>query len=60
MNIKICIIAFYKFIKISNLQQLQAKTQKLTKNLNIKGTILIAPEGINAQLKEKLKILMHS
>ena len=55
MNIKICIIAFYKFIKISNLQQLQAKTQKLTENLNIKGTILIAPEGINGTIEGKTK-----
>ena len=39
----ICIISFYKFIKISNLNSLKLKIEKICKKFETKGTILIAP-----------------
>jgi len=43
-------IAFYKFVPISDPQELCEKISKGLKNLGIKGTLLIAPEGINGML----------
>ena len=47
----ICIISFYKFIKISNLNSLKLKIEKICKKFETKGTILIAPEGINGTIE---------
>ncbi len=41
------IAAFYKFTKVSLLFELQTEFYKFLENLNIKGTVLLAEEGIN-------------
>jgi len=40
-------IAAYKFLPLSDLRSLRARLQTLCKNENLKGTILLSPEGIN-------------
>ena len=49
----ICIISFYKFVKISNLDKLKLKIESICKKFETKGTILIAPEGINGTIEGK-------
>lgn len=44
------ILAFYKFVKIINCRELQYNIQNLGETLNLRGSILIAPEGINATI----------
>ncbi len=44
------LISFYKFVPISNLTDKQTELLTLCENLNLKGTILLAEEGINATL----------
>jgi UPF0176 protein len=41
------IILFYKFVDIEDLQKLKYEQKELCERLNLKGRILIAPEGIN-------------
>ena len=41
-------VSFYKFIKIDNLENLKFKIHRCLKELNIYGTVILAPEGINA------------
>ena len=40
-------IAAYKFLPLSDLRALRARLQTLCKDANLKGTILLSPEGIN-------------
>ena len=47
---KIKIYSFYRFIKIKNKKDLKLKLDSLITNFNIKGTILIANEGINGSI----------
>ena len=44
------IISYYKFIKIENVFKYKNILNKYIKDLNIKGIILLAPEGINLNL----------
>ena len=46
-------IAFYKFVPLEDPKALQIFTKEIAQNL--KGTILIAPEGVNAMLAGTLK-----
>ena len=55
MNTTICIISFYKFIKIKQLQTLQIEIQTIADINKLTGTILIAPEGINGTIEGKTK-----
>jgi predicted sulfurtransferase len=43
-------ITGYKFVQLTNLIQIKATLLNLCKKNNIKGTILIAPEGINVNV----------
>jgi UPF0176 protein len=47
------IVAFYKFVELPNLSNLQTVLQKNCKKLGVLGTILLAPEGINGTLAGK-------
>ncbi len=47
----ICIISFYKFVKILELEKLKVKIENICNKFDIKGTILIAPEGINGTIE---------
>ncbi|SVC99073.1 uncharacterized protein METZ01_LOCUS351927, partial [marine metagenome] len=47
---KVCIVSFYKFIKINNLLKLQNYLNKMCLNYKLLGTILLAPEGINGTI----------
>lgn len=47
-NSNIEIIAFYKFVELADYIQLQPKILKFCKEQGIKGTILLAKEGINS------------
>ena len=40
-------IAAYKFLQLSDLRTLRARLQTLCKTADLKGTILLSPEGIN-------------
>jgi UPF0176 protein len=46
----IAIASFYKFVSINNCPELQAQLQSYCEVHNIKGTILIATEGINGSI----------
>ncbi len=46
-NKKYTIISYYNFIKIKNLFKFKNILNKFTNDLDIKGIILIAPEGLN-------------
>jgi predicted sulfurtransferase len=40
-------IAAYKFVELSNLQELRSELQEAARGHNLLGTILLSPEGIN-------------
>ncbi len=42
------VICFYKFVRLENLEDLKAKLLSYCKKNNMRGTILLAHEGINA------------
>ncbi len=44
------IAAFYQFTPMTNLEELQSSLRKLLESLSVKGTILLATEGINGTL----------
>jgi len=44
---KIVNIAAYKFLPLNDLRSLRARLQTLCKDADLKGTILLSPEGIN-------------
>tara|TARA_B100001027_G_C16263129_1_gene330545 strand:- start:620 stop:1525 length:906 start_codon:yes stop_codon:yes gene_type:complete len=59
---RIEIYSFYRFIKIKDKNSLKYKLNSLLKDLNIKGTILIADEGINGSISGNsydLKIILN-
>ncbi len=43
-------IAFYQFVSLKNIDQLQAFILKFCQKNSIKGTILLASEGINGTI----------
>jgi UPF0176 protein len=47
MNASVNIIAFYKFVHLSDFEQLKKPLLKFLVDHEIRGTILLAPEGIN-------------
>ena len=47
----ICIISFYKFVTILNLEELKIQIENICSMFDTKGTILIAPEGINGTIE---------
>ncbi len=49
-NKQYTIISYYNFIKIKNLFKFKNILNKFTNDLNIKGIILIAPEGLNLSI----------
>src|SRR5690349_2113901 len=44
------VIAFYKFVDITDLPELQTAIARFCKAQSILGTILLAPEGINGTI----------
>jgi predicted sulfurtransferase len=50
INQQILNIAFYRFVELSNLVELRGTLLELGRKLNLKGTILLSTEGINANL----------
>jgi len=53
--------SFYRFLLLNNLEELQSNLLNLCHNQKIKGTILIAQEGINANIvgeKESINIVI--
>ena len=47
----ICIISFYKFVTILDLEELKIQIENICSKFDTKGTILIAPEGINGTIE---------
>ena len=47
----ICIISFYKFIRILDIDKLKIEIENICKKFETNGTILIAPEGINGTIE---------
>ena len=65
-NKQYTIISYYNFIKIKNLFKVKNILNKFTNDLDIKGIILIAPEGLNLvypyalhNIKYLLRDLIH-
>ena len=54
-NSKVCIVSFYKFVKIDDLYKLQGNLNKMCFNYKLLGTILLASEGINGTISGKEK-----
>ena len=46
----VSVIAFYSFFKIDNLKVLENKIHSFFKSIDIKGSILIGPEGLNGTI----------
>jgi len=44
------VVTFYQFIELDNLEQLRDRARDKAQSLNIKGTILLATEGINVTI----------
>jgi UPF0176 protein len=44
------LVSFYKFVNISDLDKKQASLLKLCQDFKLKGTIILAPEGVNATI----------
>jgi RluA family pseudouridine synthase len=58
---KICNIAGYKFVALTDLKSLRTRLLALCKNWNLKGTILLSEEGINlfvAGAKREIDLLL--
>ena len=47
------VVAFYKFFELENLNVFQVLLKSIFDKTNIKGTILIASEGINGTISGK-------
>ena len=46
----VSVIAFYSFFRIDNLELLENQIQDFFQPIDIKGTILIGPEGLNGTI----------
>ena len=46
----IVVAAFYKFVLLDDFQQLRAPLLALCQQYELRGTILLAPEGINTTI----------
>ena len=46
----ICVAALYRFARLDSLEQLRASLQQLCRKHGIKGTLLIATEGVNGTI----------
>lgn len=44
------VVSFYKFKRLNHLPELKADIEKLAREQNLKGTVLLAAEGINASI----------
>ena len=53
------VVTFYKFVKITDKLLLRNKLQRLCSKLGIKGTILLANEGINGTVSASNEKLME-
>ena len=51
------IYSFYKFTKVKNKKQVKLEIEKFIKNKVVRGTILIADEGINGSISADTKTL---
>ena len=51
------ILSFYKFIHLNNLKKFQFIIKKYLIDNNLKGTIIISPEGINGTISGKIGFL---
>jgi UPF0176 protein len=56
---KVVIASFYKFIPLNDYQKLQMHLFQVCQDLGIKGTILLAPEGINGSIAGKRQEIDH-
>ena len=55
---KIIVTTFYKFIQLSEIKEKKNIIDSFVKGLNIKGTILLAKEGINGTIAGKKKCIL--
>ena len=46
----VSVIAFYSFFRIDNLAQMEKQVQNFFQPIDIKGTVLIGPEGLNGTI----------
>ena len=46
----VSVIAFYSFFRIDNLELLENQIQDFFQPIDIKGTVLIGPEGLNGTI----------
>ncbi|HVF69604.1 MAG TPA: rhodanese-related sulfurtransferase [Xanthomonadales bacterium] len=50
-NSKFQVLLYYKYVKIDNPEDVMATQRELCESLNLKGRIIIAPEGINGTVE---------
>ena len=60
VNNNVYIYSFYRFLKIENKKKLKSILNNFFEKQNIRGTILIADEGINASISGNLKSLTEA
>ena len=51
------IFGFYKFKKLNNLKKLKNRLENNLKDYEIRGTIIISPEGVNGTISDKKNII---
>ena len=49
------VFGFYKFVKVKSLKKNQVFLQKFLNSNHIRGTIIIAKEGLNGTISGKIK-----
>ena len=52
------IFGFYKFKKLNNLKKLKNRLENNLKDYEIRGTIIISPEGVNGTISDKKNNLL--
>ena len=52
------VFGFYKFYRLKSLKKHKSLLQKYLVNKNIRGTIILSPEGINATISGKYSDLV--
>ena len=52
------VFGFYKFKKLNNLKKLKNRLENNLKDYEIRGTIIISPEGVNGTISDKKNNLL--
>jgi UPF0176 protein len=53
------VVAFYKFVALDNLDEMKLELKEIMDNLEIRGTVIIASEGINSTISGKREDVLN-